>query len=253
MPAQTPSPPPPPTPAANQPASGGTTQQPVASAMLEVYQKNFAALTAAASTLSQGAATLFQAQQDALSSAVHQAGTASREAVAARAPQACPTAVAGFKQALDASLLNLQQMSALTEVARRNAFETIQARMTTVLQQGATPRSALLGTLTNQPAGTPPPTPPVTAASVAQHALAPASIPPATVASVAQPAAAPAPIPPATAASVAQPAAAPRPTPPAAAASMAQSASARAKAPPPSATPAAKPPAPTPQRGRRRR
>jgi hypothetical protein len=156
--------PPPPT-----PASGASAQQQaVANTMLDVYQKNFAALTAATATLSQSAATLFESQQEVFTSAVQQAGTASCEAIAARAPQSCPDAVARFKQALGTGLANLQQMSALTETARRTAFATIQARMAQLLQAGATPGSLPLATLGNQPAGTPPPTPPAMATGQSQ-------------------------------------------------------------------------------------
>ena len=145
MTAQTP-PPPTPTPGTNQSASGTTEQQQaVANSMLEVYQKNFAALTSAASTLSQSSAALFQTQQEALTSVVRQAATTSCDTMAARAPQGCPDAVARFRCALDTGLANLQQMSALTEAARRTAFETIQARMTQLLQNGATPRTLPVG------------------------------------------------------------------------------------------------------------
>lgn len=218
MSAQDPAPTPPPTPAASQPAKGATTQQqPTASAMLEIYQKNFAALTAARYSLSQGAATLFQAQQDALSSAVHQAATASSETVAARAPQACPEAVTRFKQALDASVANLQQMSALTEAARRNAFATIQARMTTLLQEGAAPGSATLGSLNTQAAAVSPATSaqPAAPALVGQPAAAPGSATPGVRSSqpaAAAPATSAQPAPPAKAVA-AQPAAAPAPKP----------------------------------------
>ncbi len=177
---QTPPPPTPTPPATNQPASGTTApQQTVANTMLEVYQKNFAALTAATSTLSQSAATLFQTQQEALTNAVQQAATTSRETIAACAPQGCPDAVARFKQALDTGLTNLKQMSELTAAARQTAFATIQARMTELLQGGATPRSLPLGNLTNQPAGTAAPTPVTAQVSVAaQPAAAPPAPPP---------------------------------------------------------------------------
>jgi hypothetical protein len=101
----------------------------------EAYQKNFAALTQATRTLTAGAASVFQQQQDLLRNAIAQASAAARERIASMAPRQCPEAIDRYKQALDTGLKNVHKIAELAEQSKRDAFDSIHKRMNEQFQE----------------------------------------------------------------------------------------------------------------------
>ena len=101
----------------------------------EAYLKNFAALAQANQTLTTGAASVFQRQQDLLRNAMVQASAAAHERITAVAPPQCPEAIDRHKQALDAALTNVRQIAELAERAKRDAFDSIHKRMSERFQE----------------------------------------------------------------------------------------------------------------------
>jgi hypothetical protein len=101
----------------------------------EAYQKNFAALTEATQTLTTGAASVFQRQQDLLRNAMIKASAAAHERIASVAPRQCPEAIDRYKQALDTGLTNARQIAELAEQSKRDAFDSIHKQMNERFQE----------------------------------------------------------------------------------------------------------------------
>jgi hypothetical protein len=138
--------------------TGATLQRAEAmTAIRQAYQKNFEMMTQVTQTLTTGAASVFQNQQNMLRNAMAQAGTTAQERIAACAPQHCPEAIDRHKQAVDAGLANIRKIAEVAEQSKSHAFNLVQKTINERLQQRGQPMAGgLLANSPEKPAGTSP-------------------------------------------------------------------------------------------------
>ena len=100
-------------------------------AILDSHKKNIDSLAEATRITTQGAAAVYQRQQEILRNALEQAAAMARELAATGSPQEIAAAQQKlFEKAIETGLANARELAEMVEKSNREAFEVIQRRMT---------------------------------------------------------------------------------------------------------------------------